>query len=42
MDFKKFVRENTNKPLFGSFRPACSNSHFENKGSLTLYGWVVE
>ena len=40
MDWIEFVKDHKGVRPVKSFKPACSNSCFENKGSLTLYGWV--
>lgn len=40
MDWIEFVKDHNGVRPVKSFKPVCSNSCFENKGSLTLYGWV--
>jgi len=42
VDWKNFVRDNKNERVVKSFRPACSNSYYESKGSGSLYGLVKE
>jgi hypothetical protein len=42
VDWVEFVKDNKNERVVKSFRPACSNSYYESKGSKTLYGWVKE